>query len=714
MFDLATVQFPDDASNASIFEHACKVLDKHLRDYQSEATMACVRAATKTVKPLLLEIPTGGGKSWICVSIAYVMSLLFMHAGHRNRRTLIICPSDTLVEQNAEKLKRAGGDVAIFCASLKLKQTEGTIIVGTPMSIANSIDLFATLNIGCVIVDEAHIHADTSKSVVAALKAQNERLREFGMTATPYRTAEKYIYHVNSFERKKPNTPELAVNPYYDQLVYRVEGSRLVHEGYLVPMLIKPIGMHYDTSLLKMGTGGKFTAESEREVFIEHNTNVAIVNDMLPSTKPHKMIMVFCQNIEHAELIFKLVSEKLAENPEYGTAVLYHSKIEKEDARARLDSFSAGKHRFMISVRSLTTGYDNERVDAIVVLSTTESASLMVQIIGRGMRPIISDRRFKKSHCGLYDYGENLQRHFPDGDLFNPFIRPVGGASKTKATLLNFHCPLCNQIGKAAESVWHLPMKNDGNTVNDNGYFTDKEGITLVCSQTQRPIAAHIQTRCNGIKELPDGTVQTCDHTWESQLCHNCGALNANHHDECQYCAADFKERRRQEREGRESMTSMHSRIPKAFESTGLHELISAKVNSYKLVFEERKDQYGENYLSCAVTMKLKVSARYVVQKGKFKVVPEREETIIVRFDEHFDFNRNSKQKKKDLMKAIWGYEMDMVDAKETEPARDLKDIEYCWMKSKKGARYVEVLRITSKPKKQVLLPGQQIALPVT
>lgn len=711
MFDLATVQFNSDASNANIFEHAYSVLQKHLRDYQSEATMACVKAAAKTVKPLLLEIPTGGGKSWICVSIAYVMSLLFMHAGHRNRRTLIICPSDTLVEQNAEKLKRAGGDVAIFCASLKLKQTEGTIIVGTPMSIANSIGLFSTLNIGCVIVDEAHIHADTSKSVVTALRAQNERLREFGMTATPYRTAEKFIYHVNSFDRKKPNKPELAVNPYYDQLVYRVEGSRLVQDGYLVPMLIKPIGMHYDTSLLKMGTGGKFTAESEREVFVERSTNVAIVNDMILSTKSHKMIMVFCQNIEHAEMVFKLVEEQLADNPQYGSAVLYHSKIEKEDARGRLDSFSAGKHRFMISVRSLTTGYDNERVDAIVILSTTESPSLMVQIMGRGMRPIISDRRYKKNHCGLYDYGENLQRHFPDGDLFKPFIRPVGGASKTKATLLNFHCPLCSQIGKAAESVWHLPMKNDGNKVNDNGYFVDKDGLVLVCGVTHKPIAAHIQTRCNGVKELPDGTVQTCNHTWESQLCHKCGALNANHHDECQHCAADFKERRQQEREGRESMASAQSRIPKPFDSTGLHESIYAKVNSYKLSFEERRDQYGKNYTSCAITLKLKVSARYIVKKGKFTMLPEHEETITVRFDEHFDFNHSSKQKKRMLMKAIWGTEMDMEDTKKAKPARDFNDIEYCWMKSKKGARYVEIIKLTSKPKKQILLPGQQMAL---
>lgn len=699
MFDLATVNFSKDTPMKALIDHSTSVLSEHLRDYQLEATLYTISASTKNLNPLLLEVPTGGGKSWICVSIAYIMSLLFKRAGYENRRTLIICPTDTLVEQNAEKLRRAGGDVAIFCASLKLKQTEGTIIVGTPVSIFNAIELFSSLNIGCVIVDEAHVHADTSKAVVAALRIQNPRLREIGMTATPYRTVEKYIYRVNSYDNLKPNPPSLAVDPYYDELVYRVEGERLVQSGHLVPMLIQPIGLHYDTSLLKLGSGGKFTLESEREVFITRAINEAIVGDMLISTKKRKVIMVFCQNIEHAEMVFEVVNDHLSKNGSLGTAVLYHSKIDKEVSRERLSAFNEGQHRILISVRGLTTGYDNERVDGIVVLSTTESPSLFVQIMGRGMRPIMTDRRFKKTHCGLYDYGENLQRHFPEGDLFKPFIKPISKV-KGKTTFLQFTCPCCGHGGQAASSAWYQPMTESGYRVNKQGYFVTPEGDELVCDVSARSVSAHIQAKCFGLIEQEDGSETPCQHTWEGQLCHECGVLNANHHEQCQYCHSDFKDRQQQEREGRQYLLKI--KIPEPFKGSAVYQPIHSKITDYSVSFDTKVDKRQERYVRGILCMTLEVEAGLVFNKGKVTFQKARTETVRVYFDEHYDYAKPSKQKKKMLMKAIWGEEISMIEAKIRPCRRQLKHLEYYWAKSNKGLRYIEVLKIKSEPPKQI------------
>lgn len=693
MFDSQTKKFSTDDSMQALIEHASSVLKEHLRDYQLSATLFAISRSSKNAKPLLIEIPTGGGKSWICVSIAYVMSLIFSRAGYENRRTLIICPTDTLVEQNAEKLRRAGGDVAIFCASLKLKQTEGEIIVGTPVSIANAIELFQTLNIGCVIVDEAHVHAETSKTVVAKLKEQNPRLREFGMTATPFRTAEKYIYRVNSYNGSPPNTEKLAVDPYYDELVYRVSGEHLVQHGYLVPMLIHPIGQHYDTDSLKMGSGGRFTTESEREVFVTKTVNEIIVGDVLASTEDRKNVMIFCQNIEHAEVVYHVFLEKLKETPLENSAILYHSKMDKDQSRQNLMDFNERKYKYLISVRGLTTGYDNERVDGIVTLSTTESPGLYVQIMGRGMRPILSDKRIKKTHCRLYDYGENLQRHFPEGDLFTPFIKPVGRSSKSKGHLLTFHCPFCDHYNQAIASAWHEPMIDAGYLINRHGYFTTPDHDVLTCDIAGAPIAAHIKSACQGFSETAEGLTVPCHHIWKGQICHECGALNDNAAESCQYCKSDFTERRQKEREGKPRIFQM--KMPKAF-SSGLHQLMMAKVEKVDLFFDTRKDRDGKEYRQGTLTLTVASPSGMTLINGKLTFQKAINEKIKLTFNEHFDYIKASLSRKERIMKALWGESLSMKDAATRPSKRNITHVDYYWDKSAKGYKYVELVQLRS------------------
>ena len=63
----------------------------------------------------------------------------------------------------------------------------------------------------------------------------------------------------------------------------------------------------------------------------------------------------------------------------------------------------------------LTTGFDASHVDVIAILRATESVGLMQQIIGRGLRIDAG-----KKDCLVLDYAENIERHCPDGDVFNP------------------------------------------------------------------------------------------------------------------------------------------------------------------------------------------------------------------------------------------------------------------------------------------------------
>ena len=82
-----------------------------------------------------------------------------------------------------------------------------------------------------------------------------------------------------------------------------------------------------------------------------------------------------------------------------------------------INDFKAQKFKYIVSVGTLTTGFDSPHVDTIAVLRATESASLFQQIIGRGLR--LCDG---KSDCLVLDYASNIERHELEGDLFTPKI----------------------------------------------------------------------------------------------------------------------------------------------------------------------------------------------------------------------------------------------------------------------------------------------------
>ena len=71
--------------------------------------------------------------------------------------------------------------------------------------------------------------------------------------------------------------------------------------------------------------------------------------------------------------------------------------------------FARGELRVLINVNVLTVGWDCPRVDGIVLMRATESARLLAQIIGRGLRLFDG-----KTECLLADYAENFERHAKD------------------------------------------------------------------------------------------------------------------------------------------------------------------------------------------------------------------------------------------------------------------------------------------------------------
>ena len=130
--------------------------------------------------------------------------------------------------------------------------------------------------------------------------------------------------------------------------------------------------------------------------------------------------MLFAATVQHAKEVLDSLPPSLS-------AIHHGRKSPKADRDRIIEQFKAQKIKYLVNVDVLTTGFDADHVDVIALLRATESVSLLQQIIGRGLRI-----RHGKDDCLVLDYAQkNIDRHCPDGDVFNPTIKTksAGGES---------------------------------------------------------------------------------------------------------------------------------------------------------------------------------------------------------------------------------------------------------------------------------------------
>ena len=529
------VDFSSDEAltNQEIVDDGLKSLSNFLRPYQVDACRYTITRILKTTEPILLTLPTGAGKSWIIVGISFLLRRLIHKDTGKRKKVVMICPTPDLAEQNYEKLIEAGFTASIFSASLKSKDTSDDIIIGTPVTIVNSKHIFEELEIAAVIIDEAHKHTDSHKKSINAIKAKNPNLREIGLTATPYRQREGYIFSKDTFNKNFVLTRQYAKNPYYAERVFDVSVNKLIEEGYLTPLQFEPTRTNYDISNLKLKKSGDgFTAESEREVFIngKYQLTQKIIDEVRAKTANRRSVLIFAQNIEHATLLKDYFSDD-----ECG---ITHSELEDEQRKTSIADFKSGRKKYLINVQSLTTGFDAPACDAIVILRSTVSYALFMQILGRGMR-LTNVEGHVKHDCLVLDYASNLLKHCPSGDPFDDdelrvFFSDEFGFDTNEYVIKDVICPRCKHENMFRSIT--LPL---GVTINQHGHMLHEETGTVICTRGAKPfpISATMGIRCAAYHlNSETNKRERCKHHWSYKVCDVCAKINHPHSVMCKHC----------------------------------------------------------------------------------------------------------------------------------------------------------------------------------
>ncbi len=472
-----------------------------LRPYQQDAVDAATAWMRQCVMPGLLELATGAGKSHVCAAIAH---WVYDNSG---KKVLCLQPSKELTEQNYEKYLATGNRASIFSASVGSKCTRHSVVYGTPGTVKNALSRFGDA-FGAVIVDEAHETTPTIRLIIETMRKANPNLRVIGMTATPYTMNGGYIYQYAKDGAYVP--PERARDPYYNTLLYRIQTRELIDMGFLTPAHADPeLSAQYNTGGLQVNSRGQFDSREFERVFEGRGRLTAqIIEDVVRHSYDRTGVMLFAATVEHAK-------ECMESLPRDNSMMLGGDvNMGKEDRRKLIEGFKARRFKYLVSVGTLTKGFDCTHVDLIAVLRATESPNLFQQIIGRGLR--LHD---EKSECLVLDYAENVERHILQNDLFSPEIRAKGAPSE--GGTINACCPSCSFVNE-----FSARPNLDGFNVSKDGYFLDLSDNPI--ESPYGPMPAHYGRRCTGQVQsiIQRGVYERCDYRWTCKECPECAAPN--------------------------------------------------------------------------------------------------------------------------------------------------------------------------------------------
>jgi DNA repair protein RadD len=461
-----------------------------MRPYQQQAHDDCIAWVRKNTAPCVLELPTGAGKSIIVAEIANSLNKI-----SKGKHVLCIVPSKELLEQNADKIRATGNAVSLFSASVGETCLANPLVVGTPVSIKNQIDRFGS-QFCAVIIDECHKITPTVIHIIDQLQVFNENLRIIGLSATPYRMSTGYIfkYDLRGVALHESKTRD----PYFDRLIYKITARELIQQGYLCQPVVGAINsQHYETLTMQTNAMGNFSKDDiDKAYHGKGRLTAEIVADVIEQSRDRKGVLFFAATVQHAGEVMESLPPELS-------AIVTGSTPAREREIILL-KFKAQILKYLVNVAVLTTGFDAPHCDVVAILRATESAALLQQIIGRGLR--LSD---EKQNCLVLDYAENIERHCPDGDVFNPDIKTSNNVD-FEGEYLIARCPECGLLNETK------PRDNDaGFYIDDNGYFIDLQGNRIETEHGFFP--AHHSRSCQS---------ELCNYKWSFKPCGECNYEN--------------------------------------------------------------------------------------------------------------------------------------------------------------------------------------------
>ncbi len=296
-------------------------------------------------------LPTAGGKTEIFIGVA----TQFL-AENPDKSVLILSHLSLLTTQTKDRFKLRAPHIRVGILQAETKPApDSHVVISTMQSSrvegkAFSFNEKSYRKVGLVVVDECHYL--TTESYETAI-GHFPGAKLFGVTATPFR------------EKK-------LMTSYFDKISFSISMQELINDGYLV----KP-------DLIQINADNK----DDEDV-------IAMVSRIYQEKEKGSKAIVFMRTIEDA---------KAMRNTLENVGIKAHavtSELTGEHRDEVLEGFKDNDTMVLTTVNVLTAGFDAPCVSAIFMPYPTDSPTLYMQRIGRGLRTFPG-----KTNCRIYVMG---------------------------------------------------------------------------------------------------------------------------------------------------------------------------------------------------------------------------------------------------------------------------------------------------------------------
>jgi superfamily II DNA or RNA helicase len=332
----------------------------NLRPYQQDASKAVIDAFNRGLQRVLVAMPTGTGKT---VTFGSVHEL-YQEPG----QTLVVAHRDELIEQAAAMFRWA--DPAAKVGIEKANQYAApscSVVVSSIQTLARGQRL-SWMHPKLIVPDEAH-HAVAPSWVKVFDRFGCFTLggpKLLGVTATPKRL------------------DRLNLQSVFEEQVYTYPIRQAIEEGWLLD--IRGYRVRSDVNLDKVhSTAGDFNKGELADAVKDPERTRRALSHWYGKAKDRKTL-VFCADVEHAELVAAEINAKLNSRGVFAACV--HGELKTPERRQHLADFKAGKLQILTNAELLTEGYDEPEVGCILMLRPTQSWGLYCQMLGRGTRTL--------------------------------------------------------------------------------------------------------------------------------------------------------------------------------------------------------------------------------------------------------------------------------------------------------------------------------------
>ena len=428
--------------------------------------------------PFFVKASVSAGKTIIFAMVAAQCKRMGL-------KMMVLARQAEIVDQDSEEISNFGVPNSIYCAGLKTKSAYFPIVVGSEGTVSNG--MFKALGdyVPHVIgIDECHqvdwedlaeaiennepyeqmttkkgafvLNGDgsyvfnqdgepmkgTGRSQYTVIIREMQRrcketygheLRIFGMTGSEFRGVVPILVE------------DKRVRGFWREQVTNIDTNYLIEVGSVVPTNFGNVdGLGYDLSEFEASSEDgvadfdlKTLKAMEEKIHSDATMTQKIMARVHEICKDRNGVLVTCAGERHCK-------EAAAALPPGTTYRIITGKTGEQQRKTWLREAFEGKVKYIFQVMALTTGVNVPFWDTSVILRKIGSLTLLIQLLGRGMRLLKKwhiDQGYKKDDHLVLDFAGCLDEL---GQLyFDPILEQAQYQNRFSTGKDPKHCPIC-------------------------------------------------------------------------------------------------------------------------------------------------------------------------------------------------------------------------------------------------------------------------------